>query len=145
MARKKSDEDLLPDLIDDGEALEAGEDEEEFVDDDEEEEAAEVPVKPKPAPPPRVKAKTTVAPPKEPLGDEVLGLTADVPVQVVAVLGKKSIAMRDLLKLHMGDVIDLGRPASEAVDLVASGKLLAKGELVEIDGRLGVRIVKMLK
>lgn len=76
---------------------------------------------------------------------EAVRMTADVPVQVVAVLGKKTISVKDLIGLRIGQVIDLARPVNEAVDLVAGGKLIGKGELVDIDGKLGVRIIKMVR
>ncbi len=72
------------------------------------------------------------------------GLASDVPVQVVAVLGKRSFSMQDLMNFHVGQVVDLYRPANETVDLVVGGKLIAKGELVSIDGKLGVKIVKLI-
>ncbi|OGQ21563.1 MAG: hypothetical protein A3C46_02995 [Deltaproteobacteria bacterium RIFCSPHIGHO2_02_FULL_44_16] len=69
----------------------------------------------------------------------------DIPVQLVAVMAKKMITVRDLMEFRMGHVIDLNRPPSEMVDLVANGKLVARGELVEIDGKLGVRILKLVR
>lgn len=77
--------------------------------------------------------------------DEMLNIMSDVPVQLVAVMGKKNITIKELSLLRMGEVIELGRPANEIIDLVAGGKLVAKGELVEIEGKLGVRIVKMIR
>lgn len=82
---------------------------------------------------------------EEAASEEVLGLAADVPVQIVAVLGKKSVSMRDLAKLRLGEVIELSRPLNEVVDLVAGNRLIAKGELVDVDGKMGVRIIKMVK
>lgn len=76
--------------------------------------------------------------------DRMSGLAADVPVQVVAVLGKRSFTMQDLMNFHVGQVVDLYRPANETVDLVVGGKLVAKGELVSIDGKLGVKIIKLI-
>lgn len=76
---------------------------------------------------------------------DMLDIAADVPLQVVAVMGKKNMALKEIAALKMGGVIELGRPANEVVDLVAGGKLIAKGELVEIEGKLGVRIVKMVR
>lgn len=76
---------------------------------------------------------------------EVSKMTSDVPIQLVAVLGKKTVTVKELVELKTGKVIDLNRPANEMVDLVAGGKLVAKGELVDIDGKLGVRIVKMVR
>jgi len=77
--------------------------------------------------------------------EDMLDIAADVPVQVVAVMGKKSITMKELASMKMGEVIELSRPANEIVDLVAGGRLIAKGELVEIEGKLGVRIVKLVR
>ena len=77
--------------------------------------------------------------------EEAVSLSSDVPVKLVAVLGKKQVVLKDLLKMKVGQTIDLDRPPNEFVDLTANGKLVAKGELVEIDGKLGVRIIKMLK
>lgn len=77
--------------------------------------------------------------------EDMLDIAADVPIQVVAVMGKRNISIKELASLKLGEVIELNRPANEIVDLVAGGKLIAKGELVEIEGKLGVKIVKMLK
>lgn len=76
---------------------------------------------------------------------EAFNMTADVPVQVVAVLGKKTVSVKELVGLKMGQVIDLARPVNETVDLVAGGKLVAKGELVDIDGKMGVRVTKLVR
>jgi len=77
--------------------------------------------------------------------DEAVHMSEDMPVKLVAVLGKKNILLKDLLRLKVGHSIDLERAPNEFVDLMANGKLVARGELVEIDGKLGVRIIKMLK
>lgn len=86
-----------------------------------------------------------LAAPAEDLADEAMRLMADIPIQLVAVLGKKSITMQDLLQLQVGEALELGKPVSTVVDLVANGKLFAKGELVEIDGKLGVKIIQVVK
>lgn len=74
---------------------------------------------------------------------KVVNLTSDIPVQVVAVLGKKNVTVKDIVSMKMGQVLELNRLPNEAIDLVANGKLIAKGELVEIEGRLGVRVLKI--
>ena len=74
-----------------------------------------------------------------------LDLAPDVPVQVIAVMGKRGISVKELMELRMGQVIDLKRPPNETVDIVVNGKLFARGELVEIDGKLGVKILKLAK
>lgn len=77
--------------------------------------------------------------------NRLVNLTADVPVQLVAVLGKKSLVLHDLLDVKSGDVLEFSTPLTTTVDLVANGKLFARGELVEIEGTMGVRIVQLLK
>ena len=74
---------------------------------------------------------------------KIVNLTSDIPIQIVAVLGKKTSTVKDIVSMKMGQVLELGKMPNEAIDLVANGKLIAKGELVEIDGRLGVRILKI--
>lgn len=110
---------------------------------------------PPPAAPPKSRKSSKRAPtapppapssaPKEGRSASTAGLAADVSVQVVAVLGKKLVTVGDLVSLKKGEVVELNRFPNEAVDLVANGKLMAKGELVEIDGKLGVRIIKIFE
>lgn len=76
---------------------------------------------------------------------ELLKLSPDLEVPVIVVMGRKSVTVRDLLSLRMGQIVDLGRNPQEPVELVAAGKVIGRGELVEIDGGLGVRILKLLK
>ena len=90
-------------------------------------------------------APESFEPAAEPEGLDALELSADVPIQLVGVMAKKTISMKELVELRMGSVLELNRPASEQIDLVANGKLIAKGELVEIDGKLGVRILKLVR
>lgn len=82
---------------------------------------------------------------EEEFSEGLLDLAPDVPVNLVAVIGKTTTTVGDLMQTRVGGVIDLGRPPGETVDLVANGRLIARGELVEMDGQLGVRILKMVK
>jgi type III secretion system YscQ/HrcQ family protein len=82
---------------------------------------------------------------EEDFSDALLELAPDVPANLVAVIGKKTTSVGELMKMKIGHVIDLGRPPGETVDLVVNGRLIARGELVDIDGQLGVRILKMVK
>jgi flagellar motor switch protein FliN/FliY len=79
------------------------------------------------------------------LARELVNLAPDVPVNLAAVIGKTTMSLAELMKYRVGETIDLGRPPNETVDLVANGKLIARGELVEIDGKLGVKICKMVR
>ena len=97
------------------------------------------------APPPGAPPSFAGSPAAAKADRRAVGLTADVPVQLVAVMGKKTITIKEILSLKKGQVIELNRFPNEAVDLVANGKLMAKGELVEIDGKLGVRIIKIFE
>lgn len=83
--------------------------------------------------------------PSKALGEKAFAMTSDIPIQVVAVLGKKTMTLDELLRVEMGQILQLGRPVTTSVDLVANGKLVAKGELVEVDGAMGVKVVKLIK
>lgn len=83
---------------------------------------------------------------EEPLiADQFAALSPDVPINLAAVVAKKRTNLAELMGLRLGGIIDLGRPPSETVDIVANGRLVARGELVEMDGKLGVRILKLIK
>lgn len=77
--------------------------------------------------------------------EELVALCPDVPVNLVAVIGKTHTNVGELIKYRIGQVIDLGRAPGETVDLVANGRLIARGELVEMEGKMAVRILKMVK
>jgi len=152
----EGDDDLDLDLEDDTPVPTAGEDgvlaagEELDLPDFEEKVSEEKPApkakgkgkaKAKPKAPASVKEEVT----EEEFADALMDLAPDVPVNLVAVIGKSTTNVGDLMKTRVGNVIDLGRPPGETVDLVANGRLIARGELVEMDGQLGVRILKMVK
>ena len=69
----------------------------------------------------------------------------DVPVKVQAVLGGAKITIDDLLNTRAGTVIELDRRVGEPVDVVVNGRLLARGELVMIDGVLGLTLTEIVK
>lgn len=93
----------------------------------------------KPLPPaPQVNAE-------EQIEEQALRVSRDVPVQLAAVLAKKSLKLQNILEYKLGDVIDFKKQPHDLLDLVANGKLIAKAELVMIDGSVGARIVKLIK
>lgn len=65
---------------------------------------------------------------------------ATLPVRVQIVLSQIELSLADLSNLKPGSIIDLNRDKSEGVQLAVNGKIAGAGELVEIEGRLGVRI-----
>lgn len=68
---------------------------------------------------------------------------ADLPVTLVIELGRAQIPLSRLADLQPGDVIELGRHAREPVELTSNGRLVARGELVQIDTELGVRVLNV--
>jgi flagellar motor switch protein FliM len=76
---------------------------------------------------------------------EAAGLLDDITVAMIVELGRVNVSAADVLALRPGQVIELSRAPGEPVDLVVDGKRIGKGELVEIDGELGVRILSLAK
>lgn len=73
-----------------------------------------------------------------------LGLLSDIPVKMSLEVGSTSLSLAELLDLAEGSVVELDRQANELLDVVVNGKLIAKGEVVTVNGRFGVRIVDVV-
>jgi flagellar motor switch protein FliN/FliY len=69
----------------------------------------------------------------------------DIPVQVSAVLGKSTMQVSELLKLGRGAVIELDRKVGEAIDIYVNNRLVARGEVVVVEDRLGVTMTEIIK
>ena len=69
----------------------------------------------------------------------------DVPVQVSAVLGKATMQVNQLLKLGRGAVVELDRKVGEAIDIYVNNRLVARGEVVVVEERLGVTMTEIIK
>ena len=69
----------------------------------------------------------------------------DIPVQVSAVLGKTTMQVSQLLKLGRGAVIELDRKVGEAIDIYVNNRLVARGEVVVVEDRLGVTMTEIIK
>jgi flagellar motor switch protein FliN/FliY len=79
------------------------------------------------------------------LGDpRPLSLLHDVEMGVTAELGRRRMAVRDLLSLTPGAVIELDRAAGSPVDVLVNGTLIARGEVVVIDEEFGIRISEIV-
>jgi type III secretion system YscQ/HrcQ family protein len=68
---------------------------------------------------------------------------SDVPVTLAVELGRINLPLRRLADLKPGDVVELSRHAREPVELTSGGRLVARGELVQIDTELGVRVLSV--
>jgi flagellar motor switch protein FliN/FliY len=69
----------------------------------------------------------------------------DVPVQVSAVLGRARMDIGDLLKLGPGAVLELDRKVGEAIDIYVNNRLVARGEVVLVEEKLGVTMTEIIK
>ncbi len=69
----------------------------------------------------------------------------DIPVKVSAVLGKTTMQVSQLLKLGRGAVIELDRKVGEAMDIYVNNRLVARGEVVVVEDRLGVTMTEIIK
>ena len=84
-------------------------------------------------------------------GDDVKRFAADleavfdVPVNVSAVLGKSTMEVSKLLKLGRGMIVELDRKIGEAIDIYVNDRLVARGEVVLVEDRLGVTMTEIVK
>jgi flagellar motor switch protein FliN len=69
----------------------------------------------------------------------------DVPVQVSAVLGRARMEINDLLKIGPGTVLELDRKVGEAIDIYVNNRLVARGEVVLVEEKLGVTMTEIIK
>jgi flagellar motor switch protein FliN/FliY len=69
----------------------------------------------------------------------------DVPVTVSAVLGKSAMEVSQLLKLGRGTIVELDRKVGEAIDIYVNDRLVARGEVVLVEDRLGVTMTEIIK
>jgi flagellar motor switch protein FliN/FliY len=69
----------------------------------------------------------------------------DVPVNISAVLGRASLSVAQLLGLAQGSVLELDRKVGEAIDIYVNNRLVARGEVVIVDERLGVTMTEIIK
>ena len=69
----------------------------------------------------------------------------DVPVQVSAVLGRSKMDVGELLRLGPGTVLELDRRVGESIDIYVNNRLVARGEVVLVEDKLGVTMTEIIK
>jgi flagellar motor switch protein FliN/FliY len=74
-----------------------------------------------------------------------ISMLADVSLRVTVEVGSVSLTLASLLVLAEGGVLELDRQASDPLDLLVNGTLIAKGEVVETNGRFGIRITEVVQ
>jgi flagellar motor switch protein FliN/FliY len=73
-----------------------------------------------------------------------LNLVMDVPVSLTIELGSCQLPMKEVLQLNIGSVVQLDKPADAPVELSVNGKLIARGEVVVVEDRFGVKITEVI-
>ena len=69
----------------------------------------------------------------------------DVPVRISVVLGRAKVPVSNLLKMDVGTVVELDRQVGEAVEIYVNDRLVARGEIVLVENRLGVTMTEIIK
>jgi flagellar motor switch protein FliN/FliY len=78
-------------------------------------------------------------------GSITLDSVSDVPVQISVVLGKTTMQVQQLLKLGRGAVVELDRKVGEPVDIFVNSRLVARGEVVVVEDKIGVTMTEIIK
>ena len=78
-----------------------------------------------------------------PVGEKATGRMDDIPVLLTFTAGQTSLAIRELLSLSVGQIVDLNCPASTRVTISTHGQVIGVGELIDIEGRLAVEIISL--
>jgi flagellar motor switch protein FliN len=79
-----------------------------------------------------------------PRPEQNIDLLSGVSIRVSVEVGSASLRLADLLNLAEGSVVELDRQANDLLDIFANGTLIAKGEIVTVEGRYGIRVVDVV-
>ncbi len=83
-------------------------------------------------------------PPRVPRADANFDLLAGVAMRVSVEVGSASVRLSELLALSEGSVVELDRQANDLLDIMANGTLIAKGEIVTVDGKYAIRVAEVV-
>jgi flagellar motor switch protein FliN/FliY len=84
------------------------------------------------------------AEPSKPTGVNDIDLILDIPVQLTVELGRTKIAIKNLLQLAQGSVVELDGLAGEPMDVFVNGCLIAQGEVVVVNEKFGIRLTDII-
>jgi flagellar motor switch protein FliN len=92
-------------------------------------------------------AATAAAPAIDSQGSfsKTAGLLMDLKLQVRVLFGRTNIRLRDLMKLGSGSIVELDRSPDDIVELVVNDRVIARGQVVVIEGCYGIRVTEILK
>lgn len=73
-----------------------------------------------------------------------LDFILDIPLKVTVELGRTQVVIKDLLQLGQGSVLELDKLAGEPLEILVNGKLVAKGEVVVVNEKFGIRLTDII-
>ena len=79
-----------------------------------------------------------------PSSDVNLDVVLDIPVSISMEIGRTKISIRNLLQLNQGSVVELDRLAGEPMDVLVNGTLIARGEVVVVNEKFGIRLTDII-
>ena len=95
-------------------------------------------------PPPRREVQTRSVPIETPIKSRTLDLLLDVELPVSVSFGRAQLALKDVVKLTTGSIVELNRTIMEPVEVIVNNCVIARGEVVVVDGNFGVRIQQVI-
>lgn len=113
--------------------------------DEQDEELYSMVSQPQRAPEPGQEAEPTVGPDGEEYPYHKIEFIHDVPLQLSAEIGQSTLAVREILSLTVGKVVEFTKVVGEPMDITVSGRLVARGEIVVVNERYGVRISEVTR
>ena len=79
-----------------------------------------------------------------PEGGRNYRMLAEIPLRVSVEVGSTALKLSELMDLSEGSVVELDRQAHELLDIMVNGTLVAKGEVVTVNGKFGIRVVDVI-
>lgn len=73
-----------------------------------------------------------------------LDFILDIPLEITVELGRTKMLIQDLLKLGQGSVIELSKPAGNTLEILANQRLIAKGDVVVMNDKYGIRLTEVI-
>jgi len=93
---------------------------------------------------PKSQAATDAVQPSMTSPKNGMAFILDIPLEITVELGRTSMVINDLLKLGQGSVIELSKHAGETLDILANQRLIARGEVVVVDEKYGIRLTEVI-
>ena len=81
---------------------------------------------------------------ESPLAGRNYRLLADIPVRLSVEVGSTALKLSELMDLSEGSIVELDRQSHELLDIMANGTLIARGEVVTVNGRFGIRVLEVV-